>query len=287
MTRRIAAALLLLACPAARANDPLVVDLPAQAAARTALVTVGDVARVTGGTPAERARVAALDLAEFKTRDTGVTLTRRAVEFRLKLAGATAAVTGAERTAVTVLRRPVMPDEVVPAARDELLRRLPPSLAGATAELVAPVTVRLPEIPAAEKLVVAARPHAPVTRPGRVQMDVVLSAGGEQLLAFAIQFDVQQGAAPLAALPSIPGVTPVAGATPPAAGPTGPPVVRARQRVTMTARVGALVVTATGESHQDGRVGEVIRVENVDSKKVLRARVTGPGRVDIELGETP
>lgn len=280
MTRRIAAALLLLAGPAARADDPLVVDLPAQAAARTSLVTVGDVARVTGGTPAERARVAALDLAEFKTRDTGVTLTKRAVEFRLKLAGATATVTGAERTAVAVERRPVMPDEVVPAARDELLRRLPPSLAGATAELVAPVTVRLPEIPAAEKLVVAARPHAPVTRPGRVQMDVTLSAGGEQLLAFAVQFDVQQSAAtaaphaaaPLAALPPIP---------------TGPPVVRARQRVTMTARVGALVVTAAGESHQDGRVGEVIRVENVDSKKVLRARVTGPGRVDIELGETP
>ncbi|MBN9517528.1 flagellar basal body P-ring formation protein FlgA [bacterium] len=286
MTRRIAAALLLLACPAARADDPLVVDLPAQAAARTSLVTVGDVARVTGGTPAERARVAALDLAEVKSRDAGVTLTKRAIEFRLKLAGATAAVTGAERTAVAVDRRPVAPDEVVPAAREELLRKLPPSMAGATAELVAPVVVRLPEIPAAEKLVVVARPHAPVMRPGRVQMDVTLSAGGEQLLAFAVQFDVQPGAPqPPAALPPVPGATPPATAPPPA--PTGPPVVRARQRVTMTARVGALVVTAAGESHQDGRVGEVIRVENVDSRKVLRARVTGPGRVDIELGETP
>ncbi len=282
MTRRIAAALLLLAGPAARADDPLVVDLPAQAAARTSIVTVGGVARVTGGTPAERARVAALDLAELKSRDAGVTLTKRAVEFRIKLAGATAAVTGAERTAVAADRRPVTPDEVVPAAREELLRKLPPSMAGATAELVAPVVVRLPEIPAAEKLVVAARPHAPVTRPGRAQMDVTLSAGGEQLLVFAVQFDVQAGAPqPLAALPPIPG----AAAIPPA--PTGPPVVRARQRVTMTARVGALVVTAAGESHQDGRVGEVIRVENVDSHKVLRARVTGPGRVDIELGETP
>jgi flagella basal body P-ring formation protein FlgA len=55
----------------------------------------------------------------------------------------------------------------------------------------------------------------------------------------------------------------------------------------MTARVGALVVTALGEAQQDGRAGEVIRVENVDSKKVVRARVTGPGAVDIELGGVP
>jgi flagella basal body P-ring formation protein FlgA len=50
---------------------------------------------------------------------------------------------------------------------------------------------------------------------------------------------------------------------------------------------GALTVTVLGEAQQDGRLGQNVLVQNVDSKKVLTARVTGPGVVEVELGGGP
>ncbi|MBX9582089.1 MAG: hypothetical protein K2X87_17425, partial [Gemmataceae bacterium] len=127
MNRPLALLLLLLAAGVAYAAGPVVVTLRDQASATTAAVTVGDVADVSGGDPTVRERIARLDLAEFKARDPGLTLTRRAVEYRLRLAGldpAEVQVAGAERVTVTPARRAVTADEVVAAARAELLRRL-------------------------------------------------------------------------------------------------------------------------------------------------------------------
>ena len=45
-----------------------------------------------------------------------------------------------------------------------------------------------------------------------------------------------------------------------------------------------MMVRANGEAMQDGKVGQPIKVENVESKKVVTGTVTGPGAVDIELG---
>jgi flagella basal body P-ring formation protein FlgA len=62
-------------------------------------------------------------------------------------------------------------------------------------------------------------------------------------------------------------------------------VVKARQRVTITAKLGDLEVTAAGEAMTDGKVGQPIKVTNLDSKKVVSATVSGPGTVLIDLGE--
>jgi flagella basal body P-ring formation protein FlgA len=64
-------------------------------------------------------------------------------------------------------------------------------------------------------------------------------------------------------------------------------MIRPRQRVTVVARAGALCITAAGEALQEGRLGQTVQVQNVDSKKILTARVTGPTTVEIELGELP
>jgi flagella basal body P-ring formation protein FlgA len=59
------------------------------------------------------------------------------------------------------------------------------------------------------------------------------------------------------------------------------PVIKRRDQVRMVARVGSLNVSATGEALQDGRMGETIRLRNVDSNTQVQGRVTGRGEVEI------
>jgi hypothetical protein len=302
-THAFLAAVAAVACaPNAFAADPLTVELPEQAAARTAVVTVGDVGRVTGGDAAAREWVSKLDVAEFRPREQSLTVSPRSIEYRLRLAGvdpAAVRVTGAARTTVVMTRRTVTADEVFAAARAEVLRRLPPGR-GASVELVTPIVAKLPEVPTGDSVAIAAHPHSRVG-PGRVQMDVAISAGEEKLLSLAVLLEVRTAADPIPPIPPVPPVA-AAGAVSPA-GPAAPAapgafpllpkpaasevLVRPRQRVTMQVRLGGAVVTAVGEALQEGRLGQNVTVQNVDSKKLVSARVSGPGLVDVELGGGP
>lgn len=316
--------------PAGSASDPVVVDLLEQATTRTAVVTVEGVARVSGGDPATRDRVARLDVVELKARKPSATVSRRVVEFRLQLAGfepGEVVLRGADRVTVTAARRTVTVDEVVSAARTELLHQLPLPPETVSVELARPVAARLPDVLVADSVAVASQPHNRVVGPGRVQMDTAISAGGERLLALAIHFEVKQvdpatgrvtptaaapapggrapeggGAATAAGNPAAPPAGPVvpAGATAPATRPAAVPprggatppasaevLVRARQRVTMVVRLAGASVTAVGEAQQDGRLGQTIQVQNVDSKKLISGRVSGSGVVEVELGGVP
>ncbi|MDR1650852.1 MAG: flagellar basal body P-ring formation chaperone FlgA [Synergistaceae bacterium] len=58
--------------------------------------------------------------------------------------------------------------------------------------------------------------------------------------------------------------------------------VRAGSTVTMVARVNGLGIEARGVAMQRGGLGDVIRVKNLSSKKVVKARITGPDRVEID-----
>jgi hypothetical protein len=153
------------------------------------------------------------------------------------------------------------------------------------------VVVKLPEVPANERITIGAKPHGRPGATGRVQVDMTVGAGGEALLSFALYLNVNQPARPGA--PNLPGAGPVpppsAPAQPGAAGaPVGTEIlVQPRQRVEMQVHSGGLKVTAIGEAQQAGKLGQTIPVQNVDSKKVLSGRVTGPGTVEIDLGGAP
>ncbi len=274
----------------ARAAEPVTVALNETASVGTALVTIGDVATVVGGDALTRARVAKIDLAELKTRELNVTVGRKAVEYRLLLAGfdpSAVRVGGAERATVTLARRIVTADEVTAAARAELLKLQPnPDM---VIELAVPIIVKLPEVPANEKVTISAKPRGPASAAGRVQMDTTISAGGEKLLSFAVHMNVRQAGTPaivpagaIAPLPVIPTATPAAGT----AFASAEVLIRPRQRVEMQVNAGGLKVTAAGEAQQAGKLGQTILVQNIDSKKVISARVTGPGTVEVDLGGT-
>lgn len=62
-----------------------------------------------------------------------------------------------------------------------------------------------------------------------------------------------------------------------------PAAINRGDLVTLTARKGALVLSATGVAREDGNAGETIVVRNNASQKDIRARVAGPGAVEVEF----
>ena len=62
---------------------------------------------------------------------------------------------------------------------------------------------------------------------------------------------------------------------------TVPPVVRSGDELTVTVTSGAVQVSGTGRASGSGHVGDEIRVTRPGSRQVLRARITGPGEVEI------
>lgn len=61
------------------------------------------------------------------------------------------------------------------------------------------------------------------------------------------------------------------------------PVVRRGQMVKMVIASGMLHLTATGLAHSDGKVDQMIKVQNLSSNKTIHGRVTGPGMVEVLL----
>jgi flagella basal body P-ring formation protein FlgA len=59
-----------------------------------------------------------------------------------------------------------------------------------------------------------------------------------------------------------------------------PILVKRGERLNLAARAGGITVTAAAEAMSDGRSGEQIRVRNLQSRRIIDATVTGPGRAE-------
>lgn len=62
-----------------------------------------------------------------------------------------------------------------------------------------------------------------------------------------------------------------------------PPVVTRNSPVTITVDNGTIYISASGLAMQDGRPGDIIRVQNVETKRIIMAKVQAKGTV-IPLG---
>lgn len=246
------------------AGESLVVVLPAKASAGSAVVALGQVAKIHGGDEKSRAKLAAVDLVERTKKDAPVTITKRQVEIRLKLAGYTAddvLVGGAESVVVAVKKETVPAEDAIAAAKKAALA-LFANADELKADLVQQVAVKLPEIVAGDSVSISALPHAAVAKVGRVQMDVTIKVNGETKLSFPVHFDVR----PIRPEPIL---------------------VQALRPVSMVVRLGAMNVEATGEAVQSGRLGETVQVRNSATKKIVSGRVTAAGVVEIDIGGAP
>jgi len=62
-----------------------------------------------------------------------------------------------------------------------------------------------------------------------------------------------------------------------------PDIINKGDLVTVHTRRGSLVVSAPGVAMNSGSKGEKIRVENQRSARIIQARITGPGSVEVIL----
>lgn len=61
------------------------------------------------------------------------------------------------------------------------------------------------------------------------------------------------------------------------------PVVQRGERVKIVINSGPLHLTATGLAHSDGIMDQMIRVQNINSNKIIYCRVAAPGLVEVIL----
>lgn len=62
-----------------------------------------------------------------------------------------------------------------------------------------------------------------------------------------------------------------------------PPLIKRGQRVTIVAESYSLRVTAPGKAKEDGRLGDIIKVENLISKKVIMGKVVDSQTIRVEF----
>ena len=61
------------------------------------------------------------------------------------------------------------------------------------------------------------------------------------------------------------------------------PVVHRGEKVKIVVQSGPMILTATGVAFKDGRTNQMIRVQNLSSKKIVYCRVAAPGLVEVVL----
>lgn len=60
-------------------------------------------------------------------------------------------------------------------------------------------------------------------------------------------------------------------------------VVHKGDQVVISAGSSTIQVKMPGEALSAGAIGDQIRVRNLNSKRVVKARVTGPGQVEVAM----
>jgi hypothetical protein len=160
-------------------------------------------------------------------------------------------------------------------AKVELAKALGKPLDDLSIDLAQPVAVKLPEVTGDDDVAITATPNSPTVRPGRTQMNVTVSVTGARKLTFPVYLNaVALGVSAEPATPKAKGGQFAADAV----------LVRALQPVTMVVNTGGLRVSAVGEALQDGKPGQLIKVRNPDSKKVVTGTVVGANEVEVAVG---
>ena len=118
----------------------------------------------------------------------------------------------------------------------------------------------------------------PVPLSGRVGVDVSLSVNGKKREVVRIFLEIAH--ADTGAGGKEQPIRPAANWTP-GAGPANV-LIKAHDNVKIVAVIGDARVEAGGEAMQDGQLGQVIRVRNLESNRIVQGRVEAGGIVAVE-----
>ena len=277
----------------------LIVHLKPMVSVVDPVITIGDVASLADGDAKQHHAVASLDLVELGVTET-TQISREQISIRMQLAGldpGTFRITGAERVQV-LLDRSLSEASVVAAARQAIRRKLP-AKDRASLKLLRPVTVPELVLKRNDHIYLSADWMGSAADEGPTEVEVSITINGRRQTSVPVLLDLGiRKAEP----PAKSDIRTVALKTAPAPAPKNelpqativsrdrgaklvdnPVVIRYRDGVKLVAYVGNVRVSAAGEALQEGRVGQMIRVRNVESQKVVLGRVREGGIVEIDF----
>jgi hypothetical protein len=273
--------------PSAQAQDtdPVFVTLRSEAVVDDSLVTLAHVAKLTGGTEAARRRLGNLDVAEFRLGSADMVVRSEQVRFRMLLAGLDETqfrLGGAKQTLVMESDEPASVRKILAVAQQTLGANYPGNLAHATFTPGRGVNVPSVELRRGERVHLEANIKGPVARAGIARLDVAVMVGGKvrEIVPVSFEIDTVDAAGPSAEARGKSGIRPAAF--------TGPAVeerdfvIKAKDNVKIIAQIGAARIEALGEAQQDGRLGEIIRVRNIESNRIVHGRVEAGGLVLVD-----
>ena len=230
------------------------------------VVYLDQIAKLSGGPVALRQRLARLDVAEFKLTAERMAVLGDQVKFRLMLAGISASqfqMDGAKRTMVMASDEPVTTRKIL-AIAEQALRSKYPSL-GVPKDIAMPLL----ELRRADQVEFEARVPAGIARTGGPRVDVAIMVNGKMREIVPVSFETNAKAQP-SKLERFDAEVRTRLDLPKE---KSEPLIRTRDLVRIVAMIGSAQVVATGEAQQDGRLGEIIRVRNVESNRVVNGRV--------------
>lgn len=312
----ILAGLFLVAPLAAAEKTPLRIELAKEVTVEGDGIQLGSLAEITGGSDELAAKARALPLGRCPQAKETITIDRATILARLACNNVdTSAVefAGADKTAVRRKEKSFSADEMLKAAEAYLDKNLPAPSGRKWMPAKPPEALTLAEN-SATTLVCAPAKNSAKDAP---ILKLSAMAGEKELASTTIAFrlgymTVQVTAAKEIAAggtltPENTKVASVASDKPPAAEllqpygqkvkeavaagavikpemldkpPAAAVAIKRDEAVVMRIKGSGFVVTAMGQAMQDGKTGELIKVRNVDSKRVIAARVMPDGTVE-------
>jgi hypothetical protein len=254
-------------------RNTVTIALMQQTALDDTVIYLNQIARLSGGPIALRQRIARLDVAEFRIGADRTLVSCEQIKYRLLLAGVQESqfqMIGARRTMVSASGEPLTMRKVLAAADDAIRSRY--ANVGAVRDLVLPPL----DVRATDRVHLEAK--TPILQAGGVsaKVDVLISVNGQPREIVPVSFDMDARA-------PAPGVASRVDSSIRQAVRVEPkknePVIRTRDLVRIVAPIGNAQLTASGEAQQDGKLGDVIRVRNIDSNRIVSGRVEAPGIV--------
>jgi flagella basal body P-ring formation protein FlgA len=192
------------------------------------------------------------------------------VKYRIMLAGISETqfrITGARRTIVTETDEPVTTRKIL-AVADHAMRARTTNV-GAPKDIIAPLLDLRPT----DRVQYEARGP----RPGASQVDVAILVNGKQREVVPVAFETPRTELAKREPSDIRTAARIE--------PTKvkeEPLVKARDLVRIVAVVGSAQVVAGGEAQQDGKLGDIIRVRNTDSNRIVNARIESRDTVKVD-----
>ena len=193
----------LLSAVHAQASAPVTITLLPEVTVDDSLVTLEQIAKLSGGPQYLRQRLARLDVADFKIGAAFTTVTEDQLHFRILLAGMEEAqieVGGAQRTLVVESREAVTLRKILAAAERALRAEYPGDTS--TLSLAPHRGVEKPaiELRAGEQVRYQANAKAPLARTGRACIDVTLSVNGKVREVVPVFFEMASMQQPMRAV---------------------------------------------------------------------------------------